>query len=102
MFRSLIPLIIVCFLAAELVAQQDDYLQSVKPVLRQRCYGCHGAVKQELGLRLDTVESILRGGDDGPVIEPGKLDESRLWQRVNATDVSERMPPEGAPLTIEQ
>ena len=30
-----------------------DYKLDVQPVLKQRCYGCHGALKQEAGLRLD-------------------------------------------------
>src|SRR5215217_1746223 len=35
-------------------AEPVDYARTVKPLLRQRCYGCHGAVKQKAGLRLDT------------------------------------------------
>ena len=49
-------------------ASHADYSRRVKPLLRQRCYACHGALKQESGLRLDTVQAMLRGGDSGPVI----------------------------------
>ena len=31
-----------------------DYVKQIKPVLRERCFACHGALKQEGGLRLDT------------------------------------------------
>ncbi|HWB12323.1 MAG TPA: DUF1553 domain-containing protein [Pirellulales bacterium] len=77
----------------------DVYLRDVKPVLRRRCFSCHGALKQESDLRLDTAAFILRGGFDGPAVEPGNPAASRLIERVSATDPSQRMPPEGAPLT---
>ncbi len=38
-----------------------EYLRDVKPILRARCYACHGALKQEAGLRLDTVAAMRRG-----------------------------------------
>lgn len=79
-----------------------DYLRQVKPLLRGRCYACHGALKQKAGLRLDTGASVRRGGDGGPAVEPGRADESPLLDRVTETDSSLRMPPEGEPLTAEQ
>ncbi|MBM4004074.1 MAG: hypothetical protein FJ295_12440 [Planctomycetes bacterium] len=39
--------------------------QDVKPLLKVRCYACHGALKQQAGLRLDTAALLLRGGDVG-------------------------------------
>ena len=69
------------------------YLDHVKPILRARCYACHGALKQKAGLRLDTVGSMLGGGDSGPVIRPGKASESVLLARVTSEDEEERMPP---------
>ncbi|MCA1686422.1 MAG: colicin uptake protein, partial [Planctomycetia bacterium] len=79
-----------------------DYLREVKPLLRGRCYACHGALKQKAGLRLDTGASIRRGGDGGPAVEPGRPDESPLLDRLTEADPALRMPPEGAPLTAEQ
>ncbi|MEX2169860.1 MAG: DUF1553 domain-containing protein [Pirellulales bacterium] len=82
--------------------EQVDYLQQIKPVLVERCYACHGALKQESGLRLDTAASAIQGGDSGPAITPGDADASLLLQRVTASELSERMPPEGEPLKAEQ
>jgi hypothetical protein len=79
-----------------------DYLRDVKPILEKRCFACHGALKQESELRLDTGAFIRRGGSDGPAIEPGNPAESRLIARVSASDESQRMPPEGAPLATEE
>jgi len=71
-----------------------DYSAQVKPLLKARCYACHGALKQEGGLRLDTAASILKGGDSGKVISPDVPASSLLLERVSATDISVRMPPE--------
>ncbi|WP_169977362.1 PSD1 and planctomycete cytochrome C domain-containing protein [Tautonia rosea] len=78
-----------------------DYLRDIKPVLTARCYSCHGALKQEAELRLDTVALMLVGSNAGPVIEPGNVEESYLLH-VLTTEDGLRMPPEGEPLTDEQ
>ncbi|MGE3776300.1 MAG: DUF1553 domain-containing protein [Pirellulaceae bacterium] len=83
-------------------AAEVDYLRQVKPVLRDRCYACHGALKQEGGLRLDAAALAVRGGDSGEAIQPGKPETSLLIERISAEDESERMPPEGEPLTPTQ
>ncbi|KAF0179476.1 MAG: hypothetical protein FD161_1316 [Limisphaerales bacterium] len=83
-------------------AERVDYLKDVKPVLAARCYACHGALKQEGKLRLDTAEFIRKGGKHGPAIVPGRPAESRLFKKVSATSLDERMPPEGEPLHAPQ
>lgn len=72
-----------------------DYLKQIKPILRERCFSCHGALKQEAELRLDTAELMIRGGDSGAAITPNDPAASLLLQRVSAGDIDERMPPEG-------
>ncbi|MDA1054389.1 MAG: DUF1553 domain-containing protein [Planctomycetota bacterium] len=79
-----------------------DYQKQIKPVLRERCFACHGAVKQEGGLRLDTAALAIKGGDSGAAIQPGNADASLLLQRISAADESERMPPEGEQLKPDQ
>lgn len=79
-----------------------DYLKEIKPVLRERCYACHGALKQNGGLRLDTASLLTKGGESGPAIESGAAASSLLLRRVSTADESERMPPEGNPLTASQ
>jgi hypothetical protein len=83
-------------------AERVDYLKDVKPVLMARCYSCHGALKQEAKLRLDTAEFIRKGGKHGPAIVAGKPAESRLLKKVSAPSLDERMPPEGEPLHAPQ
>ena len=57
-------------------AEGADYLKDVKPVLAARCYACHGALKQNGGLRLDTAEFIRKGGKHGPAVVAGQPAES--------------------------
>ncbi len=79
-----------------------QYARDIKPVLKAKCFSCHGAIEQESELRVDTVELMKSGGDSGPVIVPGDAESSLLIERVTATDEFERMPPEGEPLSHEQ
>src|SRR4051794_38963839 len=69
----------------------SDYTGRVKPILKARCYACHGALKRKAGLRLDTGAAIRRGGDGGPAVVSGRADESPLIDRVTSTDPAYRM-----------
>jgi len=83
-------------------AEPVDYLRDIRPLLKERCFSCHAALKQEGNLRLDTGDRIRRGGETGAAAVAGKPLESHLLQRVTAKDPGERMPPEGDPLKPEQ
>ena len=71
-----------------------DYEAVLKPLLRERCVSCHGALQQKAGLRLDTVAGMLRGGKHGPVLVVGKAEQSVMVLRTTSADADERMPPE--------
>ncbi|MAV35052.1 MAG: hypothetical protein CMJ59_06295 [Planctomycetaceae bacterium] len=73
-------------------ADKVDYLKQIKPILSAKCYACHGALKQEGELRLETRTLMLKGGASGEVIVAGKADESLLIKRITAEE-NERMPP---------
>ncbi len=79
-----------------------DYAKQVKPILQSRCFACHGVLKQEAKLRLDTAAAMKTGGENGAAIQTGDATDSLLVQKVSATDEAERMPPEGEPLTPAQ
>ena len=101
---SLLPLGVLLLASSVSFAANDrvDYLTQIKPVLRERCFACHGALNQEGSLRLDTAALAIKGGDSGAAIEPGDAGASLLLERVSASDEGERMPPEGEPLEAEQ
>lgn len=65
---------------------------SVRPLLLEHCAKCHGAAKQWAGLRLDSREAILKGGDSGPAAVPGDADSSLLIRAVRHEDENLQMP----------
>lgn len=79
-----------------------DFETDIRPLFVQHCYACHGPDKQKAGLRLDRRAEALRGGDDGPVILPGKSGESPLIRLTAGLDPDRTMPPKGQRLTPEQ
>ncbi|MDE0165794.1 MAG: PSD1 and planctomycete cytochrome C domain-containing protein [Bryobacterales bacterium] len=81
----------LCLLAMQAIAQappqrasvDDAFFEArVRPVLAVNCYGCHGPEKQANMLRVDSRESLLRGGKRGSALVPEKPEESLLIQAV--------------------
>src|SRR6185295_15495448 len=77
-------------LIATLARAEAEYAKDIKPLLKARCYACHGALKQKSGLRVDSVAGLKKGGTDGDVLAGDAI----LIKRVTASDPQERMPPE--------
>jgi uncharacterized membrane protein len=74
----------------------------VRPILQERCVGCHGPAKSNGGLRLDTWELLVKGGKHGPVVKPGDLASSALIRRIGLpADAKEHMPPKGKPQLVD-
>ncbi len=93
----------VCFLlvcasvarAADSSPQSLEFFESkVRPLLVDNCFSCHSDKKQEAGLRLDSREGILRGGDAGPVVVPGEPEKSKLIKAIRH-EIAVKMPPKG-------
>ena len=69
--------------AAEAVDAGEAFFErEVRPILVAKCQKCHGAQKQESGLRLDNREMALRGGDRGPSLVAGDPVASLLLRAV--------------------
>jgi hypothetical protein len=75
-------------------AQAEFFEKTVRPILANNCLKCHGPDKQKGGLRLDSRDAILRGGESGPAAVAGKPQDSLLVKAVNHKDEL-RMPPKG-------
>jgi hypothetical protein len=69
----------------------DVFETKIRPLLAANCYACHGEAAMA-GLRLDSREGLLKGGDTGAVIIPGKPEESTLIKAVQHTDGYPKMP----------
>lgn len=65
----------------------------VRPALVEHCTKCHGETKQKAGLRLDNRAAVLAGGDSGPAVVPGNLEESLLLTAISHDDADLKMPP---------
>jgi len=70
----------------------------IQPILKERCVSCHGEEKSKGGLRLDSLASVMKGGEDGAVVTPGNPSDSPLLGRVLLPENDDdHMPPEGKP-----
>src|SRR5258706_11913721 len=84
------------------------YATGIKPIFEKSCIKCHGQEKQKGKLRLDSLEAVLKGGQDGKVVEPGASAKSMLVHNVaHIGDEDDYMPPPDnkdkiPPLTKEQ
>ncbi|HEX5176121.1 MAG TPA: DUF1549 domain-containing protein, partial [Chthoniobacteraceae bacterium] len=70
------------FTHAATPGEVEFFETKVRPVLAEHCYKCHGTEKQKAELRLDSRVAILKGSDAGPVVVPGKPEESELIKSV--------------------
>ena len=75
-------------------ASAADFNTHIAPLFKKYCLGCHGADDAEHGLVLETHESLLKGGQGGAAILPGKSDSSRLVLMLDGR-AKPVMPPEG-------
>ena len=76
--------------------EQERFFEAkIRPVLVTQCGKCHASNAEKLrgGLRLDSREWLLRGGDSGPAIVPGRPDESLLLRAIRYRDEDLQMPP---------
>lgn len=74
----------------------DFFETKIRPVLAKNCFGCHGLKKQKYGLRLDSKEAMLEGGDSGEVLVPGEVDDSLI---IDVLERDEGQMPPGKRLT---
>jgi hypothetical protein len=77
-------------------APADFFERKIRPVLIAECYKCHSAQAEKLkgGLRLDSPDGILKGGDSGhPAVSPGNADKSPLIEAIRYANPDLQMPP---------
>jgi mono/diheme cytochrome c family protein len=88
-------------------AQRDGitFAADIKPIFDASCVKCHGEKKHKAGLRLDSREAALKGGEEGVIFETGKSAESALIHSIARVGEEDYwMPPidKGKPLTLDQ
>jgi hypothetical protein len=84
-------------------AKPVSFINDVAPILKENCFGCHGAKNPKGKLGMTKYESLRKGGTKDDPIVPGKPEESYILDVVQATDAT-RMPPKesGDPLPKEK
>ncbi|MFN0126576.1 MAG: PSD1 and planctomycete cytochrome C domain-containing protein [Verrucomicrobiales bacterium] len=86
--------------ASAAVPHSPDFSTQIRPVLSTYCFACHGPdeAKRKAGMRLDTQAGAIARNEDGrAAVVPGDAAASMLLTRLTASDMDERMPPEGKP-----
>jgi hypothetical protein len=80
----------------------EFFEKKIRPILVDHCFRCHSSAKKpegsrarrdKGGLRLDSREAALKGGDNGPAIVPGQPEKSKLIEAVGYKNVDLQMPP---------
>src|SRR6185503_3328087 len=80
-------------------AQAIEFFEAqIRPLLIESCFDCH-TEDEKGGLRLDSRERMLKGGESGPAIVPGDPDASLLMRAVRHTTGVPKMPRKGEKLT---
>lgn len=94
------PLLALLAAAVAGAGEPVDFNRDVRPILNEKCMGCHGGVKHAGGISVQYREDILGKGESGePCVVPGKPEASELIRRILTDDHDDRMPKEKPPLT---
>ena len=89
----LLPMLTCCLAGSAKDKDLVEFERRIRPLLIKHCGDCHGVDEPEQRLTLTTVAGIVAGGKSGPVLVPGRPDESRMIQAVRYTS-QVKMPPE--------
>lgn len=81
--------------------QPVDFAAEIRPVLIEKCLGCHGEKLKLSKLDLRSRASALEGGAHGPALVPGNAEQSRMFRHVAGLEAP-AMPMRGVPLTPAQ
>jgi len=73
------------------------YAKDIRPIFEASCFRCHGEEKQKGELRLDSLQAVLKGGEDGKVIVPGASKKSLLVIAAARIDDETAMSPKPKP-----
>ena len=93
-------------LFAETESNVSFFENKIRPILVEKCFACHSEEaeingKLKAGLLLDSAESIIKGGDSGAVLVPGKPEYSKIFEAVLYKNEDMAMPPKGKLSEIE-
>lgn len=80
-----------------------SYYHDIRPILQEKCQGCHQPAKKSGGYVMTPFASLLKGGESGSIaIVPGKPADSFLLSQITPEDGKAEMPKDGEPLAAAQ
>ncbi|HWA98235.1 MAG TPA: DUF1549 domain-containing protein, partial [Pirellulales bacterium] len=74
-------------------AAEQFFESKVRPIFVEHCHKCHAGEKHKANLRVDSLHTLLAGGDSGPAIVPGDPEHSLLVNVLSYSDDYVQMPP---------
>jgi hypothetical protein len=89
-------------LSAAADAKRPDFSHQIVPILREHCGECHTGDKKKGGFSMNSRADLLKGGENGAVLEPGASAKSKLITLLTTPDDDSRMPPKGPRLSPEK
>jgi len=78
-----------------------SFAKDIAPVLAANCATCHGTMRPRDNFSVINFSALLKGGDSGAPIVPGKPDDSLIIKKLKGTGGGQRMPVGRDPLTTE-
>lgn len=98
---ALLPAALAAAEATDALPEEVSYYKHVRPVFQAKCQGCHQPAKAKADYIMTEVAALIKGGETGAAVVPGKPAESHLLELVVAADGEQRpeMPPKDEPLT---
>lgn len=79
-----------------------NFSREIKPIIEKSCLQCHGHGRSKGDFRIDSRNTLLKGGGSGAAVVVGRSAESRLIELVMGFDPDDQMPKKGTKLTHEQ
>jgi len=83
-------------------SHQVSFGKEIRPILEASCTKCHGRGRSKGDFRLDTRETLLKGGESGTAVVSGKSEQSYLIELVSGLDPDNVMPRKGKKLTAQE
>ncbi|MFT5323241.1 MAG: hypothetical protein ACI8P0_001088 [Planctomycetaceae bacterium] len=80
--------------AAAAPVDEHFFETRIRPVLIEKCFKCHGSEKASSEFRVDSRDALLKGGELGAAVVPGKPEDSLLLQAIDPANEDLQMPPD--------
>jgi len=69
------------------------FTNDIEPLFKASCVRCHGGQRPRGGIRLDSLDGVMQGGQDGPILKVGDSANSQLVAAISQLDPKSAMPP---------